>query len=121
MRRLITVGLLFAAQAHALKQDRLLAFETSALPATPTLLAETSVPSADMHGMDLWITGPQGAGSAKGIVVTNATPGVNGSVSLIDASTHTVSATIPVERNPKQVTIYYFGLTASDNQATPAW
>ena len=116
-----TVGLPFAAQAHALKQDRLLAFETSALPVAPTLLAETGLPTATMHGMDLWITGPQGAGSAKGIVITNATSGVSGSVSLIDASTHTVTATIPVGRNPKQVTVYYYGLTASDNQATPTW
>ena len=23
--------------------------------------------------------------------------------------------------NPKQVTVYYVGLAASDNQATPAW
>ena len=114
-----TVGLPFAVQADALKQDRLLAFETSALPLAPTLLAETGLPTATMHGMDLWITGPHGAGSAKGIVVTNATPGVSGSVSLIDASTHTVTATIPVGRNPKQVTVYYYGLAASDNQATP--
>ena len=114
-----TVGLPFAAQAHALKQDRLLAFETSTLPVTPTLLAETSLPAADQHGMNLWNVGPQGAGSAKGIVVTNATAGAAGSVSLIDATNHTITATIPVGKNPKQVAVYYFGLAASDNQATP--
>jgi YVTN family beta-propeller protein len=113
------VGLPFAAQAHALKKDRLLAFDISGLPAAPTVVAEVDLPAADQHGMDLWITGPKGAGSAKGIAVTNATAGVNGSVSLIDASTHTVTATIPVGKNPRQVTVYYFGLAASDNQATP--
>ena len=71
--------------------------------------------------MDLWITGPQGAGSAKGVVVTNATPGVNGTVSLIDGTTNAITATIPVGKNPKQVTVYYYGLAANDNQATPSW
>ncbi len=59
--------------------------------------------------------------SAKGIVVTNAPHGANGSVSLIDASTNTITGTIPVGRNPKQVSVYYAGLVASDNQATPTW
>ena len=115
------VGLPFAAQAHALKKDRLLAFDTSGLPATIALIAEVDLPPADQHGMDLWITGPQGAGSAKGIVVTNATAGASGSVSLIDAASPTITATIPVGRNPKQVTVYYVGLAANDNQATPSW
>jgi len=113
--------LAFGAQVHNMKLDRLLVFDLSTLPAPPTFMAEVSLPAAEMHGMDLWITGPQGAGSAKGIVVTNATPGVKGSVSLIDAATYTVTATIPVGRNPKQVTVYYVGLAASDNQATPTW
>jgi len=115
------VGLPFAAQAHALKKDRLLAFDTSGLPAAPTVVTEVDLPAADQHGMDLWITGPQGAGSVKGIVVTNATPGISGTVSLIDATSNTISANIPVGRNPKQVTVYYVGLAASDNQATPIW
>ncbi|NOU09863.1 MAG: hypothetical protein HOO98_07580 [Nitrospira sp.] len=71
--------------------------------------------------MDLWVVGPQGAGTAKGVVVTNAPHSGNGSVSLIDAATNAITATIPVGRNPKQVTVYYVGLAASDNQATPTW
>lgn len=80
-----------------------------------------SLPTATSHAMDLWITGPAGAGSAKGVVVTNATPGVNGTVSLIDPDTGTTAATFSVGRNPKMVTVYYAGLAASDNQATPRW
>lgn len=109
--------LAFAAQAHNLKLDRLLVFDPSTLPAPPTFVAEVSLPAADMHAMDLWITGPQGAGSAKAAVVTNATAGDAGTVSLIDAATNTITATIPVGKNPKQVTVYYYGLAASDNQA----
>lgn len=117
-------GLPFAAQAHNLKLDKLLVFDPSVFPAAPAFLAEMDLPtvgSTGLHGMDLWITGPHGAGSAKGVVVTNAMPGVNGSVSLINAASNTITATIPVGRNPKQVTVYYVGLAASDNQATPIW
>lgn len=113
-----------ATQADNLQKDKLLVFDPSTFPAAPTFVAEINLPpvGADgMHGMDLWITGPRGAGSAKGIVVTNATPGVTGSVSLIDAARNRITATIPVGRNPKQVTVYYYGLAASDNQATPIW
>jgi YVTN family beta-propeller protein len=116
-----TGDLAFAAQVHNLKKDKLLVFSLSTLPAAPLSLAELSLPPANMHAMDLWITGPQAAGSAKAVVVTNATPGVNGSVTLIDAATNAITQTIPVGRNPKQVTVYYVGLAASDNQATPIW
>ncbi|TKB64945.1 MAG: hypothetical protein E8D47_09630 [Nitrospira sp.] len=113
--------LAFFVQAHGLKKDKLLVFDPSTFPATPTFIDEVDLPAAETHGMDLWATGPQGAGSAKGIVVTNATPGVNGTVSLIDASTNAITATIPAGKNPKQVTVYYVGLAANDNQATPIW
>jgi YVTN family beta-propeller protein len=116
-----TGDLVFGAQVHALKTDRLMVFDPSTLPATPVFVAEISLPAADMHAMDLWITGPPASGSAKGAVVTNATPGVNGTASLINAATNTIAATIPVGRNPKQITVYYAGLAASDNQAMPAW
>ncbi|TKB72294.1 MAG: hypothetical protein E8D46_14210 [Nitrospira sp.] len=105
------------AQAANLRKDLLLIFDPSFL----SLVFELDLPAAEMHSMDLWITGPQGAGSAKGVVVTNATPGVNGTVSLIDGATNAITATIPVGKNPKQVTVYYYGLAASDNQATPVW
>ena len=113
-----------ATQANNLKKDKLLVFDPSTFPAAPTFLAEIDLPAVGpdgFHGMDVWVTGPRGAGSAKGVVVTNAQPGVNGSVSLINAASNTISATIPVGRNPKQVTVYYYGLAASDNQATPIW
>jgi YVTN family beta-propeller protein len=111
------VGGLNAAQAQNLRRDLLFIFDPSFI----SLVTELALPPAEMHAMDLWITGPQAAGSAKGVVVTNATPGVGGTVSLINAATNTISATIPVGRNPKQVTVYYFGLAANDNQATPTW
>ena len=118
----------FAAQVHNLKLDKLLVFDPSTLGSTPSsapsFVAEIDLPpvgGTGLHGMDLWITGPQGAGSAKGVVVTNATAGVAGTVSLIDATSNTISANIPVGRNPKQVTVYYVGLAASNNQATPIW
>jgi YVTN family beta-propeller protein len=116
--------LAFAAQAHNLRVDKLLVFDPSTFPAAPTFVAETDLPpvgSDGFHGMDIWIAGPHAAGSAKGVVVTNATPGINGSVSLINAASHAITATVPVGRNPKQVTVYYVGLAASDNQATPVW
>ena len=118
------VGLQTAAQAQNYKKDKLLVFDPSTLPAAPTFLAEVSLPAVatdGRHGMDLWNTGAQGAGSARGVVVTNASHGINGSVSLIDAATHRITATIPVGKNPKQVTVYYVGLAASDNQAIPTW
>ncbi len=104
-------------QVDNLRKDLLLIFDPSFI----SLVSELALPSAEMHAMDLWITGPQGAGSAKGVVVTNATPGLNGTVSLIDGATNAITATIPVGKNPKQVTVYYYGLAASDNQATPTW
>ncbi|MCP9449868.1 MAG: hypothetical protein NNA21_07395 [Nitrospira sp.] len=82
---------------------------------------EVSLPPATSHAMDLWITGPDGSGSAKGVVITNATPGVNGTVSLIDPNTGATTATFSVGRNPKMVTLYYAGLARSDNQAAPRW
>jgi YVTN family beta-propeller protein len=99
----------------------LLVFDPSPLPLAPTFLTQIPLPPSDAHGMDVWVTGPQGAGSAKGIVVTNATSGAAGTVSLIDAATNIITSTIAVGRNPKQVTVYYYGLAASDNQATPVW
>lgn len=111
------VGGLNVAQIQNLRKDLLLIFDPSSI----SLVSELALPPAEMHAMDLWITGPHGAGSAKGVVVTNATPGVSGTVSLIDATSNIISANIPVGRNPKQVTVYYVGLAASDNQATPIW
>jgi len=114
-------GLATFPQVQNLIKDVLLVFDPSPLPLAPTFLTQIPLPPSDAHGMDVWVTGPQGAGSAKGIVVTNATSGAAGTVSLIDAATNIITSTIAVGRNPKQVTVYYYGLAASDNQATPVW
>jgi YVTN family beta-propeller protein len=114
-------GLATLPQVQNLIKDVLLVFDPSPLPLAPTFLTQIPLPPSDAHGMDVWVTGPQGAGSAKGIVVTNATSGAAGTVSLIDAATNIITSTIAVGRNPKQVTVYYYGLAASDNQATPVW
>lgn len=118
-----TIGLT-AQQADTVKNDKLMVFDTTTLPFPFRLLAEVDLPAVGplgVHGLDVWVTGAKGVGSAKGIVVTNAPQGTDGSVSLIDAATNQVTTTIPVGRNPKQVMVYYAGLAASDNQATPTW
>ncbi|MBX3302681.1 MAG: hypothetical protein KF693_10750 [Nitrospira sp.] len=119
----VTIGLT-PQQAASLKKDKLYAFDTTPWPASFPLLTSVDLPSVGplgVHGLDVWVTGQKGAGSAKGVVVTNALHNGNGSVSLIDAATNAITATIPVGRNPTQVTVYYPGLAASDNQATPTW
>lgn len=111
-------------QAAAMKKDKLMVFDMTIFPTPFRAVAEVDLPPVGVlgaHGLDVWARGSSGAGSAKGIVVTNAPHGANGSVSLIDASTNTITGTIPVGRNPKQVSVYYAGLVASDNQATPTW
>jgi YVTN family beta-propeller protein len=122
LTQLNVIAGLTSTQAASLKKDKLFVFDATPWPASFPLLVNTDLPPVGpfgVHGLDLWIVGPQGAGSAKGIVVTNAPHSGNGSVSLIDATNHTITATISVGRNPKQVTVYYVGLAASDNQATP--
>lgn len=111
-------------QAAAVQKDKLYVFDTTPWPGAFPLLTRVDLPAVGSngeHGMDLWVVGQQGAGSAKGIVVTNAPHAGNGSATLINAANHTITATIPVGRNPKQVVVYYAGLAASDNQATPTW
>lgn len=118
-----TIGLT-SQQSGVMVIDKLLVFDAATWPTTFPLLTTVDLPSVGplgVHALDLWVTGPKRAGSAKGIVVTNASHGGNGSVSLVNASTHAVTATIPVGRNPKQVMVYYAGLAANDNQATPTW
>lgn len=118
-----TIGLT-PQQAAAVQKDKLYVFDSTPWPASFPLLASVDLPAVGSngeHGMDLWVVGPQGAGSAKGIVVTNAPHVGNGSATLINATNHTITATIPVGKWPKLVTVYYTGLAASDNQATPTW
>ncbi len=82
---------------------------------------EVSLPAATSHAMDLWITGPAGAGSARGVVITNATPGANGTVSLINPNSGRITSTFRVGGNPTMVAVYYYGLVRNNNQATPRW
>lgn len=116
-----TIGLT-PQQSGVLLRDKLFVFDATAWPTSFPVLTTVDLPSVGplgIHALDLWATGPKGAGSARGVVVTNAPHGENGSVSLIEAVNHTITATIPVGKNPRQVTVYYAGLAASDNQATP--
>lgn len=118
-----TIGLT-PSQAAALDNDKLYVFDATPWPGSFPLLARIDllpVGPLGVHGIDLWVTGPQGAGTAKGIVTTNAPHTGNGSVSLIDARSNAITTTIPVGKVPKQVVVYYVGLVASDNQATPTW
>ena len=118
-----TIGLT-PSQAAALDNDKLYVFDATPWPGSFPLLARIDLPSVGLlgvHGIDLWVNGPKGAGSAKAIIVTNAPHSGNGSVSVIDAADYTITATIPVGKWPKQVAVYYAGLVASDNQATPTW
>ncbi|MBS0154590.1 MAG: hypothetical protein JSS38_08365 [Nitrospira sp.] len=116
-----TIGLT-PQQADALQKDKLYVFDTATWPTSFPVLRTVDLPPVGplgVHGLDLWVIGPKGAGSAKGIIVSNAPHSENGSVSFIDATDHTITATIPVGKAPKQVTVYYVGLAANDNQATP--
>lgn len=108
---------LSATQAANQRKDLLFVLDRTPLQ----LVREIALPASTSHAMDLWITGPAGAGSANGVVVTNATPGINGTVSLIDPNRGQETARFSVGRNPKMVTVYYVGLARSDNQATPRW
>lgn len=117
-----TIGLT-AEQAAALKVDKLIEFDTTNLPAV-AVVREIELPAVGalgVHGLDVWASGPNGSGSTTGIVVTNGQTGSSGTVSLIDPGTGNITATIPVGKNPRQVVVYYTGLAASDNQATPTW
>ncbi|CUQ65442.1 hypothetical protein [Candidatus Nitrospira inopinata] len=108
---------LTVAQAANQRKDLLVILNRNPL----NVAREVSLPLATSHAMDLWITGPAGAGSARGVVVTNATSGVNGTVSLIDPNSGRITSTFRVGRNPKMVTVYYYGLVRNNNQATPRW
>ena len=56
------VGGLNAVQAQNLRKDLLLIFDPSSI----SLVSELALPPAEMHAMDLWITGPQGRRIGKG-------------------------------------------------------
>ncbi|BFU95349.1 MAG: exported protein of unknown function [Nitrospira sp.] len=101
--------------AAVTKKDRLFAFDSSTLPATPpalTLLKEIPLVATGGHSLDLLI---QGAGAATYAVVSNST---DNSVSIINATDNTIKQTVQVGLTPGAVMIYYPGSAAAGNQAT---
>jgi YVTN family beta-propeller protein len=104
------------------KKDRLFAFNSSTLTATPpalTLIREIlliaggdSVGFAGAHSIDVLA---QGAGEAKYIAVSNR---ADNSVSIINATDNLVKQTVPVGTSPGAVLVYSPGTAAAGNQAT---
>ena len=100
------------------KRDLLVAFDASALSATPptlTLLPNGEIPllQTGRHSMDVLV---QGAGEAKYIVVSNN--GTPGSVSIINATDHAIKENVIVGTNPGAVLVYYPGAGTAGNQAS---
>jgi len=105
-------------EATVTKKDRLLAFDTSSLSATPPSL--TLLPNGEIfllqtgrHSMDVLA---QGAGEAKFVVVSNN--GSPGSVSIINASDNQIKQHVTVGTNPGAVMVYQSGAAAAGNQAS---
>lgn len=108
--------------AASTKKDRLFAFDTSTLTATPpvlTLLREIQlIPGGDSagfeaaHSMDVLV---QGAGEAKYIVVSNKAAQ---SVSIINATDNVIKQTVQVGTSPGAVLVYQSGAAAAGNQAS---
>lgn len=101
--------------ATATKKDRLFAFDSLTLTATPpalTLLKEIPLVATGGHSLDLLI---QGAGAATYVVVSNST---DNSVSVINATDNTIKQTVQVGPTPGAVMVYYPGAAAAGNQAT---
>jgi len=101
--------------AAATKKDRLFAFNSSTLTATPpalTLLQEIVLVGGGAHSMDVLV---QGAGEAKYIVVSN---GAANSISVISAADHTIKQNVNVGPTPGAVMAYAVGAAAAGNQAT---
>jgi YVTN family beta-propeller protein len=101
--------------ATATKKDRLFAFDSSGLTATPpalTLLREIPLTATGGHSFDVLV---QGAGEAKYLVVSNST---DNSISIINATDNTVKQTVAVGPTPGAVLVYASGAAAAGNQAT---
>jgi len=101
--------------ATATKKDRLFAFDSSTLTATPpalTLLQEIVLVGGGAHSMDVLV---QGAGEAKYIVVSN---GAANSISVISAADNTIKQNVNVGPTPGAVMVYAVGAAAAGNQAT---
>ncbi len=111
--------------AASTTKDRLFAFDTSTLTATPpalTLIREiplvaggNSVGFSAAHNMDVLALGAPGAGEAKYIVVSNR---LDNSLSVINATDNLIKQTVPVGPSPSAVLVYYPDAAATGNQAT---
>ena len=100
--------------ATATKKDKLFAFDSSTLTATPpalTLLREIPLVATGAHSLDVLT---QGTGEAKYIVVSNST---DNSVSIINATDNQEKQKVTVGPTPGGVTIYFPGAAAGGNQA----
>ena len=96
------------------KKNLLFVFNPSAFPAAPQLLAEIPLQPANGHNFDVLV---QGSGQASGVLVSNGTAGINGSVSFINDNNQRIGDLF-VGLNPGAVMIYHPGAAAAGNQAT---
>ena len=96
----------------------LLEFDTTSLPAQPTLLRNISLEvTAGNHSFDIYADGPAGSGSARYVVVSNGT-GQN-SVSIINATNNSVpKQNVPVGAGAGTILIYYPDAALNNNQAS---
>ena len=100
--------------ATATKKDRLFAFDwTTVAPPALTLLREIPLVATGGHGFDVLA---QGAGEAKYLAVSNATPA--NSLTIINATDHQEKQTVPVGANPGGVMVFESGAAGAGNQAS---
>ena len=108
--------------AASTKKDRLFAFDSSTLTATPprlTLLRDigliaggNTVGFAGAHNLDVFA---QGAGEAQYIAVSNR---ADNSVSIINATDNLIKQTVTVGTTPGTVLVYKAGAAEAGNQAS---
>ena len=100
--------------ATATKKDRLFAFDwTTVAPPALTLLREIPLVATGGHGFDVLA---QGAGEAKYLAVSNATPA--NSLTIINATDHQEKQTVSVGSNPAGVMVFESGAAGAGNQAS---
>ncbi len=105
------------AQKAVQKKDLLFIFNPSTFPAAPQSVAQIDLPRAAAHNFDVLV---QGSGQASAVLVSNVSlsPGVNGSVTLINASNQIQGSSLEVGQNPGAIMYFYQGIGAANNQAT---
>ena len=98
----------------ATKKDRLFAFDwTTVAPPALTLMREIPLVATGGHGFDVLA---QGAGEAKYLAVSNATPA--NSLTIINATDHQEKQTVSVGSNPAGVMVFESGAAGAGNQAS---